>query len=103
MMKTAARVMVTAGRRGGASAASPGWRWRLLRCAGERRVLGFISTTEIYKNYCEKKSHIYSGFSFFCCFFFFNKVTHFTLLNEGIQITIRSPAVFLENTKKQKD
>lgn len=34
-MKTAARVTVTAGRRGGASAASRGWRWQLSHCAGE--------------------------------------------------------------------
>lgn len=32
----AARVTVTAERRGGASAASRGWRWQLSRCAGER-------------------------------------------------------------------
>lgn len=34
-MKMPAQVTVTAGRRGGASAASRGWRWRLSRCAGE--------------------------------------------------------------------
>lgn len=33
--KTPARVTVTAGRRGGASAASRGWRWQLSHCAGE--------------------------------------------------------------------
>lgn len=35
-MKTAARVTVTVGRRGGASAVSHGWRLRLSRCAGEK-------------------------------------------------------------------
>lgn len=33
--KTAARVTVTAARRGGASAASRGWRWQPSHCAGE--------------------------------------------------------------------
>lgn len=35
-MKMAAQVTVTAGRKGGVSAVSHGWRWRLSRCAGEK-------------------------------------------------------------------
>lgn len=37
-MKMPAQVTVTAGRRGGASAASRGWRWRPSRCAGEKEA-----------------------------------------------------------------
>lgn len=35
----AARVTVTVGRRGGESAVSRGWRWRLSRSAGEKEFL----------------------------------------------------------------
>lgn len=43
-MKMPAQVTVTAARRGGASAVSPGWRWRLSRCAGEKELLYFLAT-----------------------------------------------------------
>ena len=43
-MKMPARVTVTAGRRGGASAVSRGWRWRLSRCAGEKEDSDVIIT-----------------------------------------------------------
>lgn len=52
-MKMAARVTVTAGRRGGVSAVSRGWQWQLSRCAGEEedsvviityRTLKFLAT-----------------------------------------------------------
>lgn len=43
-MKMAAQVTVTAGRRGGASAVSHGWRWQLSRCAGEEEDSDAIIT-----------------------------------------------------------
>ena len=42
--KMAAQVTVTAGRRGGASAVSRGWRWQLSRCAGEEQDAAVIIT-----------------------------------------------------------
>lgn len=42
-MKTAAQVTVTAGRRGGASAALRGWRWPPSHCAGEWKKSCFLT------------------------------------------------------------
>lgn len=56
-MKMAARVTVTAGRRGGVSAVSRGWQWQLSRCAGEEedslviityRALKFLATLKSF-------------------------------------------------------
>lgn len=58
-MKTAARVTVTAGRRGGASAASRGWRWQRSHCAGEQEDWHRIS-----QHFME--THIFSKPSTFC-------------------------------------
>lgn len=44
-MKMPARVTVTAGRKGGASAVSRGWRWRLSRSAGEEEESDVINTS----------------------------------------------------------
>lgn len=53
-MKMAAQVTVTAGRRGGASAVSRGWRWQLSHCAGEEEDSNVIITYKMLKVYGDR-------------------------------------------------
>ncbi len=48
-MRMPAQVTVTLGRRGGASAVSRGWQWRLSRCAGEKEDADVIITYTFYE------------------------------------------------------
>lgn len=62
-MKMAAQVTVTVGRKGGASAVSRGWRWRLSLCAGEMVLSDALITKDCFSSHflevVEKVFNIY--------------------------------------------
>lgn len=85
----AARVTVTAGRRGGESAVSRGWRWRLSRSAGEREspdvvILGGKHSHAAFWQWLTKYSDIFLKRSQLCSFlahYFYHIITRSQVKN----------------------